>query len=207
VINDLNAEVITLFRILQRHYEAFMDMLRWQITSRDHFLRLHRALPETLTDLERAARFLYLQRLTFSGKVGSRSFGVSPTHPGRFDVTKLASMLEAVHERLAGVVIERLPYAQLIERYDRPTTLFYLDPPYWGCEDYYGDGMFAPADFAALATILRGLKGRFMLSLNDLPEVRQTFEGFHMTEVTVTYFANSRSNNKRAAEPLISNAG
>jgi DNA adenine methylase len=102
------------------------------------------------------------------------------------------------------VVIERLPYAQLIERYDRPGTLFYLDPPYWGCEDYYGDGMFSPADFTALAGILRSLKGHFILSLNDLPEVRQTFSGFHLTEVQPTYFAAPARNN-RAAELLISN--
>jgi hypothetical protein len=46
-------------------------------------------------------------------------------------VTRLAPLLEEVHERLAGVVIERLPYGELIRRYDRPETLFYLYPPYW----------------------------------------------------------------------------
>jgi DNA adenine methylase len=88
--------------------------------------------PATLTDLERAARFLYLQRTAFGGKVTGQTFGVSPYEPGPFNVLRLASYLEAVHERLAGVVIESLPYAEFIARYDRPEVLFYLDPPYCG---------------------------------------------------------------------------
>jgi DNA adenine methylase len=124
VINDISGDVASLFRVLQRHYVALMDMLRWQITSRAEFERLIAANPDTLTDLERAARFLYLQRTAFGGKIAGRNFGVSVRRPGRFDVTKLGPVLEAVHERLAEVVIERLPYADLIQRYDRPGSLF-----------------------------------------------------------------------------------
>lgn len=70
---------------------------------------------------------------------------------------------------------------------DRPTTLFYLDPPYWGCESYYGKGLFARADFARLAATLRAIKGRFIMSLNDTPGVRATFKGFRIETVPVTY--------------------
>ena len=55
-----------------------------------------------LTDLERAARFIYLQRTAFGGKVDGRHFGVSPDRPGRFDITQLRPMLEDLHQRLAG---------------------------------------------------------------------------------------------------------
>ncbi|HYC66035.1 MAG TPA: DNA adenine methylase, partial [Reyranellaceae bacterium] len=142
VINDLSEDVSTFFRILQRHYVAFMDMLRYQLTTRAGFERLQRTDPSTLTDLERAARFLFLQRTAFGGKVTGRNFGVSVARPGAFDVTKLAPILEELHERLAAVVIERLPYGAFIARYDRQETLFYLDPPYFGCEDDYGTELF-----------------------------------------------------------------
>jgi DNA adenine methylase len=121
-INDISGDVATLFRVLHRHYQALMDMLRWQLTSREQFQRLCQANAESLTDLERAARFLYPQRTAFGGQVEGRNFGVSPAMPGRFDVAKLGAALEAIHERLSGVNIERLPYAELIARYDRPAT-------------------------------------------------------------------------------------
>src|SRR3979490_785819 len=69
VINDISRDVATLFRILQRHYPQFMETLKFQIASRREFERLIACKPDTLTDLERAGRFLYLQRLAFGGKV------------------------------------------------------------------------------------------------------------------------------------------
>ena len=151
VINDRNGEVANLFRILQRHYPQFMDTLRYQITSRREFERLKASDPATLTDLERAGRFLYLQRTAFGGKVRGQTFGVDPRAGAGFNLTRLAPLLEEAHERLAGVVIEQLDWSVFIDRYDRPETLFYLDPPYHGSEDDYGKGLFGRDQFAALA--------------------------------------------------------
>lgn len=129
VINDINRDVVTLFRILQRHYQQFLDTLKWQLCSRSEFDRLMKVDPETLTDLERSARFLFLQRAAFGGVPVRRTFGISYEGGARFNLTKLVPLLEDVHERLAGVLIERLPYAECIRRYDsRPGALFYCDP-------------------------------------------------------------------------------
>ncbi|MEN2979954.1 DNA adenine methylase [Tistrella bauzanensis] len=187
VINDRSRDVATLFRILQRHYIQFLDVLRFQLTTRAEFQRLVAVDPDTLTDLERAARFLYLQRTAFSGKVNGRTFGVSKDKPSRFNLTTLEPMLEDLHSRLAGVVIECLDWSDFIPRYDAPGTLFYVDPPYWGCEDYYGRQMFARADFQRLADVLAGIQGRFVLSINDRPEVRQIFAAFDVIPVSTTY--------------------
>lgn len=202
VINDHSGDVATFFRILQRHYVAFIEMLRWQVTSRHEFERLMQTEPSTLTDLERAARFLYLQRTAFGGKVAGRNFGVSPALAGRFDVTKIVPMLEDLHERLAGVVIECLDWPDFIRRYDRPGTLFYVDPPYWGSEKDYGAG-FERADFERMAAALRGLQGHFLLSINDVPAIRQAFAGFTQRPVSVTYTV-SAGKAQRARELIIS---
>lgn len=187
VINDRNGEVVNLFRILQRHYPQFMDTLKFQITSRREFERLKSCDPATLTDLERAARFLYLQKLAFGGKVSSQNFGVDVSRSARFNLTRLAPMLEDVHERLAGVVLENLDWSDFIDRYDRPGTLFYLDPPYFGSEDDYGRALFGRDQFAAMAERLKRLQGRFILSINDMPEIRALFSRFGLQSEELTY--------------------
>lgn len=202
VINDLSGDVATLFRILQNHYEAFVDMLRWQLTSRAEFERLAGLDGDRLTDLQRAARFLYLQRTGFGGKVQGRTFGIA-AGPARFDITRLAEALADVHERLAGVWIERLPWAELIARWDRSGALFYLDPPYYGTEGYYGRGMFDRTEFEAMADVLAGLKGRFILTLNDHPETRRIFARFTIREAAVTYTAGGHAGTVRASELII----
>jgi DNA adenine methylase len=179
VINDRNGEVVNLFRILQRHYPQFMDTLKFQITSRREFDRLKACDPATLTDLERAARFLYLQKLAFGGKVSGQNFGVVRGETARFNLNRLAPLLEDVHG-LSGVVIENLDWLAFIDRYDRPNTLFYLDPPYFGSEDDYGKALFDRSQ-------LSRLQGRFILSINDVPEIRTTFDQFAFHEAELTY--------------------
>lgn len=205
-INDISGDVANFFRVLQEHFPYFIDMLRWRVASRNEFERLRGLDPARLTDLQRAARFLYLQRLAFGGKVSGRAFGVDKAQGARFDISKLEPMLADIHERLVGVVIEQLPFDQFIARYDRPGMLFYCDPPYWGCEDDYGRDVFAPADFERLAAAIRAARGKSILSINDTPEVRAIFCGLHQTEITTTYsISTAHGGAKPAGELLISN--
>lgn len=203
VINDKNGEVANLFRILQRHYPQFMETLKFQITSRREFQRLVASDPSTLTDLERAARFLYLQRLSFGGKVTGQSFGIDKDGGGRFNVSRLGPVLEDIHERMAGVVIEQLDWRDFLKRWDRPGMLFYLDPPYYGNENDYGAGQFSRLDFDEMTEALNGLRGSFILSLNDLPEVREIFKSFTIEAVDCTYSISGGAG-KKVREVIIS---
>lgn len=202
-INDISGDVANLFRILQRHYPQFMETLRFQITSRREYERLVKVDASTLTDLERAARFLYLQRLAFGGKVSGRNFGVVKEGGARFNLLKLAPLLEDIHERLAGVVIECLPWRTFIERYDRPGMLFYLDPPYWGNEGDYGCGVFGREEFSEMAEALKGLRGTFILSLNAAQGVFETFADFAIEEVDCSYSIAGKGSNKAVREVII----
>lgn len=206
VINDASRDIATFFRVLQRHYQALMDMLKWQVTSRAEFQRLVAQDPDTLTDLERSARFLYLQRLSFGGKVAGRSFGITTDGPARFDINRLGPLLEAAHERLSGVWIECLGWQAFIERWDRPGTLFYLDPPYWGTEHFYGRDLFGREQFELLSAALQRLQGRFILSLNDVPEVRELFAWAAIETVELSYQAGGSGHTKRARELVITGA-
>lgn len=205
VINDWSAEVHNFFRILQVHYLPFLEMMRFQISSRAEFERLAAVEPSTLTDMQRAARFLYLQRTAFGGKVSGRAFGVSPSTPVRFDITKLQPMLEEIHDRLVSVTIERLPWADFIRRWDRAGTLFYLDPPYYGSEKDYGADMFGREEFAEMADLLGSIKGRFILSINDRPEIRTLFARFQIDQVDVRYMIAGNDKARAFSELIITN--
>lgn len=203
VANDRNGEIINLFRILQRHYPQLMEVMRFQISSRKEFERLKSCHPSTLTDLERAARFLYLQRLGFGGKLEG-VFGVSATTGPRWSLSRLEVILEDARERLDGVVLECLDWAEVVERYDTPETLFYLDPPYFGGENDYGKGLFDRDQFALMAARLGKIKGAFVLSINDTPEIREIFTGFEFEEVRLNYSIGAKSS-MEASELIISN--
>lgn len=203
VANDRNGEIVNLFRILQRHHPQLIDVMRFQIASRRDFERLRETDPASLTDLERAARFLYLQRLAFGGQVRG-VFGVAPDQAPRFSLSRLEPVLEAAHDRLEAVVFECLDWADLIPRYDSPQALFYLDPPYFGGEGDYGPGLFDRAQFARMADMLGRIEGAFILSVNDRPETRDLFGAFHLEEVRLKYSIASGPATD-AAELLVSN--
>lgn len=205
-INDISGDVANFFRVLQEHYPYFIDMLRFRIASRNEFERLKGQDPEKLTDLQRAARFLYLQRLAFGGKVAGRNFGVSFDRAAPFSVTKLEPILADLHDRLQGVWIEQLTFEQFVSRYDRPGMLFYCDPPYFGCEDDYGAGVFSRADFERLAKVLSAAAGKVIVSINDTPQIRKVFSNFRQTEASTTYsISGKRASAGNAAELIISN--
>lgn len=204
VINDYNGEVANLFRVLNHHYKPFEDMLKWQLSGRNEFNRLIDTRPELLTDLQRAARFLYLQKLAFGGKISGKNFGITLNGSARFNIHKLLPMLDKVHKRLSSVVIESLDYKDFIRRYDRAGTLFYLDPPYYGNENDYGKGLFSRNEFPLMAELLGSIKGKFILSLNDRAEVRELFKDFFQYKVA-TLYSLSKDRTRNFAELLISN--
>lgn len=202
VLNDLDGEVVTFYRVCQSHFEELVRYMRFVVASREWFDLLQSADPKTLTDIQRAARFFYLQKNAYAGLVRKRRFGYSVTEPSRFNPERLPELIEKTHERLARVQIENLPYEDILERYDRPTTLFYLDPPYYGRKLYRFN--LENEEFAPMAERLRKLKGMFVLSLNDLPEVRKIFADFAISEIDLVYTAQ-RTAGKRFQELLITN--
>ncbi|MCW8199312.1 DNA adenine methylase [Verminephrobacter aporrectodeae subsp. tuberculatae] len=208
VINDLNGELVSLFRVVQHHLDELMRQFRWALASREIYGWLRTTPPDTLTEIQRAARFFYLMKCGFSGKVESLTFGTATTARPRLNLLRLEEDLSAVHLRLHQVTIERGGWNECVRRYDRPHTLFYMDPPYWGAEGYGVD--FGLEQYTAMASALRTMKGKALVSVNDIPEMREAFAGFPMKELSITYFLGrgslkSKSEPKSNSELLIAN--
>jgi DNA adenine methylase len=190
VLNDINGDLINLYRVVQHHLEEFVRQFKWALSSREVFKWLQLTQPVTLTDIQRAARFYYLQQLAFGGKVQGQSFGTATTTPPGLNLLRIEEQLSAAHLRLAGTWVENLPWEQCVEKYDRPHTFFYLDPPYWETEGY---GVpFPIAEYERMAERLRSIKGRAIVSLNDHPEMRRVFDGFRIHTVDIGYMVGSK---------------
>ncbi|PZU74129.1 MAG: DNA methyltransferase [Brevundimonas sp.] len=206
IINDLSSDVANLFRCLRAHPEALVEMTALQLQSRADFDRHMREDPTTLTDLQRAARFFYLQKAAFGGKVTGRNFGVASAGRSRFRASQVREDLLAASRRLEGVTIEQLDWSEFIARYDRAGVLFYIDPPYFASERFYGADLFDRSAFGAMAEQLGRLKGRFILSLNDRPEVREIFAAFDI-EAIDTHYGIAGRGARGAREVIITGGG
>ena len=202
ILNDLDSQLINFYRVCQHHPEELIRSIQCLPVSRELFDTFKKASPEALTDIQRACRFLYLQKLAYGGRVTRKAFGIHVGEKPNLREESVQKSLTEVHARLQGVQIEHLPYEVVIERYDRPGSFFYLDPPYFGIRLYNFN--LEHDDFVRMAKILAGIKGKFLLSLNDHPEVRRIFAGFHIEEVEIAYSLH-RAIGRRHQELLISN--
>lgn len=207
IINDLNGELVNLYRVIQHHLPEFARQFDALLVARDEYDRLKKTPPDTLTDIQRAARYYYLLRLGYGGKAKDHVLAQGPDRPPHLSPLELESQLAKHHERLAHVMIENRHFSNIIERFDGSRTLFYIDPPYWGCEDYYGKNMFERADFERLRDLLRQIKGKFILSLGNVPEIHQIFAEFNIKEESVHWSLENHGSEKtrRANELIITN--
>lgn len=184
VINDINGDVVNLYRVVKHHLEEFVRQFKWALSSRELFKWIQDTPSETLTDVQRAARFFYLQQQCFGGKVEGQTWGTATTAPP-INLLRIEEQLSAAHLRLHATYIERLPWLDCLRRYDRPHCFMYLDPPYWQTEGYGVDFPFS--EYVSTAQALRDLKGKAIVSINDHPDIREVFRGFHMESLDINY--------------------
>lgn len=203
VINDINGELINLYRVVKHHLEEFIKQFKWALVSRQLFDWLQMTPTEVLTDIQRAARFYYVQRACFGAKIEGRTFGTSTTGAPHLNLLRIEEELSNAHYRLSKVLIENLDWIRCIEKYDRPHTLFYLDPPYWGTEGYGVE--FGLDQYIKMAHLAKTIKGQMIISVNDIPEMREAFKGLIFSEVETKYSVGGGSSKKNFKELIIRN--
>lgn len=184
VLNDVNGELVNLYRVVQHHLEEFCRQFKHALVSRQIFEWEQMKVPDTLTDIQRAARFFYLQKLSFGARVAGQAFGTS-TGPPRLNLLRIEEDLSMAHLRLAGATIENLDWRECMLRYDSPETFFFLDPPYYETEGYGVD--FGLEQYAAMATLARQVKGKVLITVGNHPAMHEAFEGLPTEMVSILY--------------------
>lgn len=201
VLNDINGDLIRLYRCIQHHLDEFVRQFRWALVSREMFRWLEQQHLDGLTDIQRAARFFYLQRASYAGRVDGRTFGYATTAKPGLNLIRIEEALSEAHLRLAQVTIEHLPWAEVLERYDRPHTLFFCDPPYWQTQGYGVE--FGLDQYVDLANRMRAAAGKVLLTVNDHPAMREVFGGFRTQRATIRYSMGNRQKKPETSGELI----
>ena len=188
VLNDIDEELINFFRVVKRQPEELIKSFDLELVSRSEFRRLADVEPWSLSEVERAHRFYYLIMAGWGGEAAYPRFQTSASDGGHGNrligaLKTLRRRIEPVHNRLKTVIIENLDWNECIDRYDRPTSFLYLDPPYPGNGANYKHNMRLMAEHSAIAQRLSEARGKWMLSSYDTDEVREKFRHYNIVPI------------------------
>ena len=203
-VNDRNSEIVNLYRCVQKHAPELERLMENRFMSEADWKASLQPPPLDSTDIERAIRFLTRLSLSYGGKGGADKPTFAHTATGRLDWVETQKRIATLAQRIKKVSITEMDWSQALTQYDRPDTIYYIDPPYPGHEESYGKGMFTPDDFREMAYHLRQLKGKFILSISDIPNIRLLFDKFRIEQAKLKYSVNDKAS-VDAVELLISN--
>ena len=171
VYNDRNPNLANLYRCVRDHPDELISELTYALNSRTDFDYIRKVMktPTEIPDVKRAAYFYQLIRYSYAS--GLDSYASQP-----HSMWNNFPLITNACARLQKVVIENKDFGKLIDQYDRPESFFYCDPPYFETEDYYEDVGFTKDDHIRLADRLSSIDGKYLLSYNDCPEIRELYE-------------------------------
>lgn len=196
VFNDIDSNLINLYRCIKYHRQALQEELSLVVHSREVFKNfLSQVNADGLTDIQRAARYFIIIRSSFGAS--RTSFATQPQN-----ISDKLSIFPDVNKRLENVLIENRDFEHLIKTYDRENALFYLDPPYYNAEKYYSSE-FSKDDHIRLHDVLNGIKGKFLLSYNADEFIENLYSDYNIIHVERPN--NLSSNNGQYKEVLIKN--
>ncbi|MSS43178.1 DNA adenine methylase [Anaerosalibacter bizertensis] len=198
VINDIDKELINLFRMIKYHAPEIERMLEYEFSGRDIFEEYKNYTVECMTEIHRAVRFLYLISQSFAGKGGNYGYGTN-TRPSPHIFYK--GVLGDIKERLRNTYVENLSFEKILDKYDRDYTFFFCDPPYFETAGYGFE--FEEKEHLLLRDKLKNIKGKFLLTINDHEKTREWYKEFNFKNIEVGYSVSNKNSGRRKYKELI----
>lgn len=198
IYNDLDQELVNVFRQAKYHSKELRRELRMMPASRAEFDRLLAAEP--VTEIQAAARTLWLNKCSFGGQ--GCSFGVSKVCAST-SKSGIRRNLKEFEERFDKVVIECKTWGCLLPIYDGPKTFFFFDPPYINSSKNVGYQAFDEAQMEKLRKAIDSLEAQWLVTVCDSPESRRVFEGYKFREISRTNGIENRRGHSTQYKELI----
>ena len=130
----------------------------------------------------------------FSGSPVGASYGIYR----KADPTKILKNLPFYQSRLEHATLLNQDYAAVVKTYDSVDTFFFFDPPYERTRSIYGYGEHKDFDYTKLLEVLRSIRGKFLMTINDSPTIREAFKEFKIQKTKV--YARWSRKTKRAED-------
>lgn len=213
VYNDIDPMMYNLWLCI-KEYDTFIPILEnMEPNNKDIFIdsrKKVRELMETVVkitkpDFDIVKPFIYWQTHSFSGDINGGMSKVN-NHIGMLNRLKKTS----IQRKLDKITVENLSYDNLIEKYDNEDVLFYVDPPYYGREHFYGFHPFTVDDHEKLSLIIKNMKGKSLISYYRKPEIEELYSEDVFVYVEKEYKRSSSSvkqgtKKEKAVELIIKN--
>ena len=180
VYNDLDNNLFNLFSVVKYHAEEFYREFLYMLNSRKLFNIMRDYIP--ITDIQRAARFFFLLQRSYGSKRGQFAYARNGASGSAKSQLNIIERVRCTANRLDKVIIENEDFEDIFRRYDYESAFFYLDPPYTEGEGY---ATVKTKDFEheRLFNCLKNIKGRWLLSYNDSPKIRELYKDYTIIEV------------------------
>lgn len=183
IYNDLNSNLVNLFKVIRDNYNEFQHRAEWSLHSREMYIEAREKIKDDkfMNDLEKAMHYALSRVQAFSGN-GGWGYQVTAEKISSGKWLPFLKRLQYINARLKKTQIECLDFEKVIAKYDSKNTLFYLDPPYVNAEHYYNVGAvnFAKEDHERLAKVLKKIKGKFLLSYYDNEHVLKLYSKYNI---------------------------
>ena len=196
VLNDLDKAVVSGLRLLK---DAPTDPAKYPQPSTLEAVKRQFVKPAT-TVPEKIVKRMIVSSSGFLGTTVERPKQIYRTAGIPQKVRKIAD----AREKLKGVEITSEDYAKVVRSNDKPSTFFFLDPPYENSTKQMGYAEHKDFDFERLADTLKHIKGKFLMTINDSPRIRDLFSSFYIKPFiadTNIHQVNHRKDGKKVSTP------
>lgn len=209
IVNDIDSELITTYRIMQDPVlrDKLVEMLSKEVASKERWKEVFMFQPQT--PLEVAFKYYYLNRTSFSGKLSSPAWGYREKRslpPSRWH-----ERIIPCGEKLSNTLIENSDFEDIIRREPLgKNVLMFIDPPYFkpSKNKHYRHG-FELEDHIRLAKCLRESEFNFVLTYEDVNEVRELYSWAFINGLEFAYRVDDSSTNngnrRKGTELIITN--
>ncbi len=216
VLADRNEELINAYIVVRDRPRELIESLKKHRNEREYYYQIRSLDPSKLGPVERASRFIYLNKTCYNGLWRVNSKGEFNVPFGRYRRPNICNEenLLAVSQALKGKEILCEDFERAVASAGRE-DLVYFDPPYHSSSKTasftkYVREDFPPSEQERLARIFRNLDRRgcyLILSNSDTPFIRDLYKGFRIIEVRTNRFINSKACSRKdsARELIITN--